>query len=76
MVRHYVTVAPLTTRRRGIPVEVVLDRADGLPRACVANLDSVQTIAKARLSSRLTTLHRARVLEVNRALKFGLGLGP
>ena len=76
MVRHHVTVAPLTTRRRGIAVEVVLDRADGLPRACVANLDSVQTIAKARLSSRLTTLHRARVLEVNRALKFGLGLGP
>ena len=36
-VRELVTVAPLTTRRRRIPTEVALGRADGLPRRCVAN---------------------------------------
>lgn len=76
VVRSHVTVAPLTTRRRGIPVEVALNKVDGLPRECVANLDSVQTIAKARLSSRLVRLHVAKVRELNRALKFALGLGP
>lgn len=31
-VRELVTVAPITTRMRGIPVEVQLARDDGLPR--------------------------------------------
>jgi len=75
VVRSHVTVAPLTRTRRDIPVEVTLSRADGMPRDCVANLDSIQTIAKARLSSRVAALHPAKVLEVNRALKFALGLG-
>ena len=74
-VRSHVTVAPLTGKRREIPVEVALRRTDGMPRDCVANLDSVQTIAKARLTNRIAALHPAKVLEVNRALKFALGLG-
>ena len=75
-VRRYVTVAPLTTRRRDIPVEVDLGPGDGLPRVCVANLDSILTIAKAKLTDRVAGLHPAKVVEVNRALKFALGLGP
>ncbi|MGI0129901.1 MAG: type II toxin-antitoxin system PemK/MazF family toxin, partial [Thermoplasmata archaeon] len=38
-VRALVTVAPVTTRVRSIPVEVPLGAADGVPRACVMNLD-------------------------------------
>lgn len=73
-VRRYLTIAPLTTRVRDIPVEVALGMADGLPRACVVNLDSVATIARDRLKRRVATLHPAKVAEVNRALKFALAL--
>ena len=34
-------VALLTTNRRDLPTEVELDETDGLPRACVVNLDNV-----------------------------------
>lgn len=73
-VRRYLTIAPLTTSVRDIPVEVALGIADGLPRACVANLDSVTTIDRNRLKRRVATLHPAQVAEVNRALKFALAL--
>ena len=45
-VRRLVTVAPVTTRVRGIPVEVALGPKDGMPRECVVNLDTVTTIPK------------------------------
>ena len=40
-VRAQVTVAPVTTNRRRIPVEVDLGPEDGLPKMCVVNLDSL-----------------------------------
>jgi mRNA interferase MazF len=73
-VRALVTVAPVTTRVRGIPVEVPLGKAEGLPRDCVANLDGVTTIAKSCLEGRVGTLARAKVAVLDRALKFALGL--
>jgi mRNA interferase MazF len=42
--RTSVTVAPLTTTIRDIPVEVSLGPRQGLPRKCVVNLDEIQTI--------------------------------
>jgi mRNA interferase MazF len=45
-VRRLVTVAPVTTRVRGIPVEVPLGPKDGMPQERVANLDTVTTIPK------------------------------
>jgi mRNA interferase MazF len=53
---------------------VTLGRDDGLPRACVANLDTITTIPKAVLTRRLTTLSAERVAAVDRALRFALGL--
>ena len=47
--RALVTVAPVTTRIRNIPVEVILGPQDGLPRRCVVNLDTITTISKANL---------------------------
>jgi mRNA interferase MazF len=73
-VRALVSVAPLTTRMRSIPSEVALGRAEGLPRRCVANLDSVTTIPKRLLTRRITALPPPKLAAVDRALRFALGL--
>jgi mRNA interferase MazF len=74
VVRELVTVAPLTTRARRIPAEVGLAKRDGLPRACVANLDTITTIPKAALSARIATLDSVKLAAVDRAIRFALGL--
>ena len=51
-IRDFVTVAPVTTRVRHIPSEVSLGTGDGLPKACVVNLDTITTIGKSRLRRR------------------------
>ena len=73
-VRLSVTVAPATSRIRGIPVEVEMGPDDGLPMESVANLDDITTIAKSRLQSRITTLGNEKLQAVERALRFALGL--
>lgn len=73
-VRQLVTVAPLTTRSRNIPTEVVLGVDDGVPRPCVINLDTITTIARASLSEKLTTLSIEKEKAVEAALHFALGL--
>lgn len=73
-VRRLVTVAPVTTRVRGIPVEVPLGPKDGMPRECVANLDTVTTIPKDTLKERLAVLSRSKMTMVDAALRFALGL--
>ena len=73
-VRELVIVAPLTTRIRGIPSEVSLGDEDGVPRACVINVDTITTIAKASLRERLTALSAEKLKAVEEALHFSLGL--
>jgi mRNA interferase MazF len=73
-VRELVTVAPVTTRVRGIPSEVPLGSDEGLPKACAANPDSITTIPKRSLDLRITMLPHAKRAEVDRALHFSLGL--
>jgi len=73
-IRALVTVAPVTTRVRGIPTEVVLGRRDGLPKNGAANLDSITTIPKEVLSTCITALEPAKLLAVDRAVRFALGL--
>lgn len=73
-VRELVIVAPLTTRTRGIPSEVPLGPEDGVPRACVVNLDTITTIAKGSLRERLTSLSAEKLKAVEAALHFSLGL--
>jgi len=73
-VRELVMVAPLTTRIRGIPSEVSLGDEDGVPRACVINVDTITTIAKASLRDRLTALSAEKLKAVEEALHFSLGL--
>lgn len=73
-IRTLVTVAPVTTRVRGIPVEVPLGKAEGLPRDCVANVDSITTLAKSCLEGRAGALSAAKLGALDRSLKFALGL--
>jgi len=73
-VRELVTVAPVTTRMRRIPSEVPLGPEDGLPKPCVANLDTITTIAKKSLRERLVTLSSEKLKAVEAALHFALGL--
>ena len=68
-----VTVAPITTRIRGIPTEVPLDRPDGMPRPCVVNLDHIQTVSKSRLGPLICKLSPARLHEAGAAMLFALG---
>jgi mRNA interferase MazF len=73
-VRDLVTVAPLTTRVRNLPVEVTLGIQEGLPRSCVVNLDTVTTIPKKFLLTRVCWLASEKMKEINEALRFSLGL--
>ncbi|MBI5529125.1 MAG: type II toxin-antitoxin system PemK/MazF family toxin [Deltaproteobacteria bacterium] len=73
-VRNLVTVAPVTTTIRDIPVEVRLGREDGLPRDCAVNLDTVTTIPKSSLQQMVSFLGAEKLHAVNQALKFALDL--
>ncbi len=73
-VRSLVTVAPVTTRIRGIPVEVPLGAREGLPRECVANLDTITTISRRRLKERVGALGGVRLAAIEEAIAFALGL--
>jgi mRNA interferase MazF len=73
-IRQHVTVAPISRTIRGIPTEVLLGPKDGLPRRSVANLDSLVTIDKTILKSRLASLGPSRIEAVNTAIKFALNL--
>ena len=73
-VRSLVIVAPVTTRIRGIPSEVHLGAEDGLPQDCVANLDTITTIPRDCLQSRLVTLSPEKLKEIESAIHFALGL--
>jgi len=73
-VRNAATVAEITTTIREIPVEVPLDRSDGMAKECVINLDTVTTIPKTMLIHKIADLKPAKIEQVNKALKFALDL--
>jgi mRNA interferase MazF len=73
-VRAAVTVAEVTTKVRGIPVEVALGPEDGLPKVCVVNLDTIVTIRKEILVEKMTALSRAKMARIDKAVKFALAL--
>jgi len=74
IIRNLMTVAPVTTRIRGITAEVPLGTQDGMPKACVVNLDTIMTISRSLLKGRITTLHPAKLLAVEDAILFSLGI--
>jgi mRNA interferase MazF len=64
----------VTTRIRGIAAEVALGSADGLPRDCVANLDTITTINKARLQEFIAGLSPTKLAALDHALRYAVGL--
>ena len=73
-VRELITIAPVTTRVRRLPAEVPLGKEDGMPRACVINLDTITTISKDTLVERIAPLSAAKLQALDAALRFALGL--
>ena len=74
VVRELAAVAPVTTRMRHIPSVVRLEPEDGLPKSCVANMDTITTIAKRSLQEKLAILSSQKLKTVETALHFALGL--
>ena len=73
-IRKLVTIAPITTRIRGIASEISLGPEDGLPRKCVANLDTITTIPKSFLFEQTGLLSPGKMQSLDNAIHFALGL--
>ena len=69
-----VTIAPVTTTIRDIPSEVLLTKADGLPRESVVNCDHLQTVSKGKIGPLIATLSTPRMAGVAEAVSFALAL--
>ncbi len=73
-IRGLITVAPVTTRVRHLSVEIHLGKDEGLPKPCVANLDTITTIPKRALVERISMLPGKKLQALDDALRFALGL--
>lgn len=73
-VRAAITLAPVTRTIRNIPVEVVLDRSDGMPTRCVVNLDDITTLPKILVKQRITALSTEKIELIDEAIRFALDL--
>ena len=72
-VLNSVLVAPATRTVRGIPTEVTLTRADGMPDDCALSFDNMTTVPKALLTTRITRVPDARLSELCDALRAATG---
>jgi mRNA interferase MazF len=68
-VRAAITVAPITRTIRNIPVEVALDRSDGMPAHCVVNLDDITTLPKVLIKQRITVLSAEKIHQIDDAIR-------
>ena len=73
-VRAAITVAPVTRTIRNIPVEVMLERSDGMPARCVVNLDEITTLPKVLIKERITALSPEKIKRLDEAIRFALDL--
>jgi mRNA interferase MazF len=69
-----ITIAPITSTIRGIPSEVTLSPADGLPQDCAINCDHLQTVAKGKMGRLIATLAPEKMNRLGLAIQFALGL--
>lgn len=69
-------IAPCTTNVRGLPSEVVLEPGtDPVPRRCVVNLDSMESVTVAMLVTRLGRVSDIRMSEICTALNVAVACG-
>lgn len=63
-----VLVAAVTRTIRSIPTQVEIDERDGMPVACVVNLDNLLMMPLSQLTERICDLSPERMAEVCAAL--------
>ncbi len=63
----------ITSTVRGIASEVVLGEDEGLPKACVANCDSLRMVPRSSLTRLAGALSPERWVEAKRAMGAALG---
>ncbi len=73
-VREFVSVAPVTSRIRKIPVEIPVGREVWLSKPSVINVDLIQTLPKSDLTARIGILPPDKIRELNQALVFALDI--
>jgi mRNA interferase MazF len=73
--RPEITVAYLTSRIRKSQAQVLLTAADdGVAQDCAINLDAINTVPKKLLVKHRCTLSAAKMLEVEKAIRYALGM--
>lgn len=72
-VLHRLLSVPATRTVRGIPTEVVLDEADGMPMPCALSLDNVTVVPKPFFVEPICRLDGHRMVEVCSALGVATG---
>jgi len=66
-------IGPCTTTIRGIPTEVRLEpEEDPIPRVCVVNLDSIESVSVAMLVERIGRLSDELMLRICTALEIAV----
>ena len=73
-IRTLVTIAPVTKTIRRIASEVPLGSEQGLRARCVANCDSLKTVSKRRLTKRIGSLDSHKLVALDDALRYALGI--
>lgn len=68
-VLEQILAVPATRTVRGIPTEVELDEADGMPTRCALAVDNVSVIRKSLCTERITRLDDERMRAVCEALR-------
>lgn len=69
-----ITVAPITTAIRGLSTELPLGPANGLDEPCVANCDSIVTVAAAAIGPRIGYLLRSQEPDLATAIDLAFDL--
>lgn len=72
-VLNAVLIAPATRTVRGIPTEVRLSTADGMPSDCALSFDNLLTVPKSLLVERIASLAPDRLIELCVALRVATG---
>lgn len=68
------TVAEITTQKKGYPTEVDIDQKANLSRPSVVQLDNIQTISKDRFIKLIGALDRSDMRIINEKIIFALDL--
>jgi mRNA interferase MazF len=75
-VRGQLTIAPITSRIRGLSVEVPVGRPQGLAHDSVVNVDNIQTVPSTALGSFIGRLSPIQERLLARAIRYAFDLEP